>query len=148
MFTTRKNTALWVRAQQQVRVKEEMCFILRTFHGLIQKLHGLQWFNFMMSDASSPTLSSYCDWSYSNSLLLCRGSFCVRWMTVSKVPHKIVVFSSIISVFHLLFVTIWCYVFHAFFFNLGSKSSGKLLDYTDFFLVIKNVSCQLNIGNI
>lgn len=42
MFTTRENTVLWVRAQQQVRVKEEMCFILRTFHGLIQKLHGLQ----------------------------------------------------------------------------------------------------------
>lgn len=72
MFTTREKTIFWVRAQQQVKVKEEMCFILWAFHGLTQKLHGLQWFNFMMSYTSSPTLSSYCDWRYSNALLFCR----------------------------------------------------------------------------
>lgn len=38
MFTTRENTILWVRAQQQVNVKEKMCFILRALHGLTQKL--------------------------------------------------------------------------------------------------------------
>lgn len=38
-----------------------------SFHGLTQKLYGLQQLNFMISYVSSPVLSSYCVWGCSNS---------------------------------------------------------------------------------
>lgn len=45
-------TVLGVRGRQQVKVKEEMCVILRAFHELTQKLHGLQCLHFTISYVS------------------------------------------------------------------------------------------------